>query len=311
MARYLLVDGGQSGCRFVHVVDGRRVESGAATGLSRHAPDRAAGLLLALERAFADVGARPDAVDAVVMGMTGFDGSLGAAREIAGGVRSLVRAERVVLTNDAVTSYLGAVGFEPGAVIAAGAGVIALAGDLEGNFARADGWGYVLGDDGGGYYVGRRGLASALRAHDGRGGSETLLRRARAAYGPPEEIKSRVYGADNTAREVARFAPEVADAAREGDPVASEIWADASREAAATATAALGRIFDPGSPATVSWLGNLFGARDLMLDPFKRSVIDAWPSARVVEPKGTALRGAVLLAPQDNVKMFGSLVRVL
>lgn len=123
MARYLLVDAGQGGCRFVHIVDGRRVESSTATGLSRHAPDRAAGLPLALERAFANVGARPDAVDAVVMGTTGFDGSLGAAREIADGVRSLVGAERVVLTNDAVTSYLGAVGFEPGAATtSAGAG---------------------------------------------------------------------------------------------------------------------------------------------------------------------------------------------
>lgn len=105
---------------------------------------------------------------------------------------------------------------------------------------------------------------------------------------------------------MARFAPEVADAAREGDAAASEIWSDAAREVASTATAALGRVFDPGSFATVSWLGNLFGARDLMLDPFKRDVIGAWPPARLVAPKGTALRGAELLVPQDDVKMFGS-----
>ena len=58
------------------------------------------------------------------------------------------------MTNDAVTSYVGAIGFEPGAVVAAGTGVIALAGDRDGNFARSDGWGYILGDDGGGYYIG-------------------------------------------------------------------------------------------------------------------------------------------------------------
>jgi hypothetical protein len=37
------------------------------------------------------------------------------------------------------------------------AGVMALAGDRDGNFARSDGWGYILDDDGGGYYMGRRG----------------------------------------------------------------------------------------------------------------------------------------------------------
>ena len=52
-----------------------------------------------------------------------------------------------------MTSYLGAIGFEPGAVVAAGTGVIALAGDRDGNFARSDGWGYILGDDGGGWLV--------------------------------------------------------------------------------------------------------------------------------------------------------------
>jgi N-acetylglucosamine kinase-like BadF-type ATPase len=52
-----------------------------------------------------------------------------------------------------VTSYLGAIGFEPGAVVAAGTGVIALAGDRDGNFARSDGWGYILGDDGGGWLL--------------------------------------------------------------------------------------------------------------------------------------------------------------
>jgi N-acetylglucosamine kinase-like BadF-type ATPase len=56
-------------------------------------------------------------------------------------------------SRDGVTSYLGAIGFEPGAVGAAGTGVIALAEDRDGNFARSDGWGYILGDDGGGWLV--------------------------------------------------------------------------------------------------------------------------------------------------------------
>lgn len=142
--------------------------------------------------------------------MTGFDDSSGTARAITDGLRSLVRAERVVVTNDAVTSYLGAIGFEPGAVTAAGTGAVALAGDMGGSFARSDGWGYMLGDDGGGYYVGRRGLANALRAYDGRGGSEALKRRAEKRLGPLELIKQRVYGASNPVSEVASFAQEVA-----------------------------------------------------------------------------------------------------
>ena len=84
---------------------------------------------------------------------------------------------------------------------------------------------------------------------------------------------------------VARFAREVAEAAREGDSVAEEIWAIAAREVAQTATAALGRGFAPDAPVSVSWTGNLFEARDLMLQPFQQQVAAMWPKASLLSPR--------------------------
>jgi glucosamine kinase len=311
MNRYILIDGGQSGCRIVYVENGERVLTGDGAGLGRQDPDRTEGLLRVLERAFEAMAPRvPDTVDVVAAGLTGFDGSPETARAIADGVRTRVRIKRVVVTTDAVTSYLGAIGFEPGAVVAAGTGVIALAGDREGNVARGDGWGYILGDDGSGYYIGRRGLASALRAHDGRGGSEALLRRAREVFGSPESLKDRVYTSPNPAGEVARFARQVAEAAREGDQASSDIWASAACEVARTVTATLVQLFTPDTFVTVSWTGNLFDARDLMLQPFCRQVAEMWPAASVLAPKGTALDGAELLASSTPPPMFEDLVHV-
>jgi N-acetylglucosamine kinase-like BadF-type ATPase len=284
MSRYILIDGGQGGCRIVYLADGKQILTGNGAGLGRRARDRSAGVLRVLERAFADL--------------------------VADGVRKLVRTGRVVVTNDAVTSYLGAIGFEPGAVVAAGTGVIALAGDRDGNFARSDGWGYVLGDDGGGYYIGRLGLASALRAHDGRGGSQALLQRAKDEFGKPESLRDLVYSSPNPAGEVAGFAREVAEAARGGDSVAEEIWAIAAREVAQTATAALSRVFAPDAPVSVSWTGNLFEARDLMLQPFQRQVVATWPKATLLAPTGTALSGAELLARLNRPHMFEDLLHV-
>ena len=311
MSRYILIDGGQGGCRIVYMAEGDRVLTGNGAGLSRQARDRSAGVLRVIERAFADLGPRsPDAVDAIVAGLTGFDGASQTAGTVADGFRTLVRTGRVVVTNDAVTSYLGAIGFEPGVVVAAGTGVIALAGDRDGNFARSDGWGYILGDDGGGYYIGRRGLASALRAHDGRGGSQALLQRAKDEFGDPESLRDRVYSSPNPVGEVAKFALEVAEAAREGDSVAEEIWAIAAREVAQTATAALGRVFAPDAPVSVSWTGNLFNARDLMLQPFQQQVAVIWPKASLLAPRGTALSGAELLARSNPPPMFEDLLHV-
>lgn len=310
MSRYLLIDGGQSGCRLVYIVNGKLVASGSGAGLPRQARDRTEGLMRTLERTLADIGPLPSVVHAVVAGLTGFDDSSETARAITDGIRSLVCAQRIVVTNDAVTSYLGALGFEPGAMVAAGTGVIALAGDKDGSFARTDGWGYMLGDDGGGYHIGRRGLASALRAYDGRGGSEALRRRAEEVFGPPELMKTAIYEAYNPVGEVASFASEVAAVARKGDFVASEIWADASREVALTVTASLRRIFDPHAAVAVSWTGRLFNARDLLLEPFKQHLVRMWPAARLRAPQGTALRGAALLARRDPPPMFNPLIYV-
>ena len=310
MSRYLLIDGGQTGCRLVYEVDGKETGSGSGGGLSRQAKDRAEGLIEAIERAFEGITPRPETIDVVVAGLTGFDGSSETAHAIAEGIRPMVRAERVIVTNDAVTSYLGAIGFEPGVVIAAGTGSIALAGDLGDSTARSDGWGYILGDAGGGYYIGRRGLASALRAADGRDGSRDLLRLAEQQIGSPESIKKQVYESSNPASEVAKFALQVAEAAREGDPVAGQIWADAAYEVALTATAALGRLFEPNDPIAVSWTGSLFNAKDLILEPFKQHVTEMWPAARLLAPEGKALHGAALLAQSDQIPMFGSQLHI-
>ena len=77
-----------------------------------------------------------------------------------------------VLAHDSTTSYLGALGDTRGAVVASGTGVVTLAVGVE-TVARVDGWGYIMGDAGSGYWIGRAGT----RRRDAR------RRRPRAADG--------------------------------------------------------------------------------------------------------------------------------
>jgi N-acetylglucosamine kinase-like BadF-type ATPase len=150
--------------------------------------------------------------------------------------------------------------------------------------ARAGGGGVLLGDDGGGYWIGRRGLALALRARDGRGGSAALLARAEARLG--RNLVSAVYDAPDPVAVIAAFASDVSDAARDGDEAARSIWADAGRELARTAAAARDRI---GIAGPVSYAGGLFEAGELLLEPFRAGIGD------VRAPLGDALDGAALM----------------
>jgi N-acetylglucosamine kinase-like BadF-type ATPase len=266
MMRALLIDGGQSGCRAAVVDEGRTVATTALAGLPRQGRDY--GALRPLLDFAGDV-------DVVAAGLSGFRGDVEA-------VAAALPAPRVLVSDDAVTAHLGALGGEPGVVVVAGTGAIALAVDEVA--ARADGWGTRLGDDGGGYWIGRRGLALALRCRDGRGGSSELLRRAHERFG--RDLVAAVYDAPDPVAVIASFARDVADAAHDGDADALEIWADAGRELALTAAAARDRL---GIDGPVSYAGGLFAAGELLLESFRAELGDVRP------PAGDALDGAALL----------------
>src|SRR2546427_337903 len=82
-------------------------------------------------------------------------------------------------------------------------GALTLATDGSGRHARVDGWGYLVGDLGSGYWIGRRGIEAALRALDGRDGSLSLLTLARSIYGELETLPQRLAADPDRVRVVA------------------------------------------------------------------------------------------------------------
>jgi glucosamine kinase len=313
MTRVILgVDAGQSGSRLTLVrpvgaevswaADGVPAGMTPAQAMSGPLLDSAVGRLRELG---------VDEVHAVGAGVTGFHAGAQHAPEVLAAWRRCLGVRRLVLADDAVTSYLGALGARPGAVVAAGTGVTALATDGRAS-VRVNGWGPTLGDEGGGYWIGLHGLRSAYRHSDGRGGSAQLEQRARAMFGELPRLPARLAASPERTALVAAFAREVADAACAGDAVATGIWTDAAGELARSALAALTRLEAApagGGPARcVSWNGSLFGAGDLLVRPFREAVRAVAPDLEVVTPTSDALGGTVALTRQPDLAQFGALV---
>lgn len=292
------MDGGRSGCRAVVIgEDGRREMTGEGRGLPTvSGPEGLPGIVQAVGEAVALCQqVNPETIDAVSAGLSGMLGSIHHAPAVTAGLSRLLGIERVVLTGDVVTAYAGALGLRPGIVVAAGTGAVALA-VAPGAIARADGWGHLLGDAGSGYWIGRRGLEAALRAHDGRGGSALLAGLAECHIGPLDALPSRIEAHLNPTATVAAFARQVAEAARRGDEISHSIWAEAAAELATSAAACARRLFPAGEPVAVSWSGGLFAADDLLLEPFLGRLAALLPDAVPRPPAGDALAGAALLA---------------
>lgn len=299
MGRLLAIDGGRSRCR-VAVFGPGGVRESSAEGRGLPAGGGVAALAQAVAEAVALAGVEPGTVDAAGAGLAGLLGTPEQAPGLARRLSELLGAERVVLTGDSVAAYAGALGAEPGVVVVAGTGAVALGLHTPrpggpAAWVRTDGWGPLVGDAGSGYWIGRRGLDEALRAHDGRVGSATLADLAETHVGPLDSLPRRIAGAARPAAVIAGFAPWVADAARRGDRAARAIWAGAAGELAATAAACAHRLFPPGLPVPVSWSGGLFAASDLLVEPFLERLADLASEAVATPPAGDGLDGVAAL----------------
>ncbi|WP_303714774.1 N-acetylglucosamine kinase [Kutzneria buriramensis] len=198
----------------------------------------------------------------------------------------------VALVADAVTAYVGALGPRPGAVVAAGTGLIAIGTDLT-RWRRADGWGHLLGDCGGGAWIGRAGLEAALRAHDGReGGSARLLACAEQLFGPMPQLPGKVYPRPDRPAVLASFAPRVSACAADDDPVAAGILRAAARHMADSATAVCPSDGEPRLALT----GGLFKMGDPLVVPLEEELARRLPHARRVPAEGDPLHGSVRIA---------------
>lgn len=232
------------------------------------------------------------AADTVTFGVSGLtDERAEAAALLAHPALAGVR--RVVVTHDSVTSFLGVLGDQHGAVIAAGTGVVTLAVGPE-HSARVDGWGYIMGDAGSGYWVGREALDAVMRAFDGRGPATALTELVSSRWPDLTSAYIALQASEDRVRAVASFAAPTAALAADGDAVAMRICLAAAEELALATLTALRRV-DAPADAAVGAVGGVFGSA-LIRSHFEQSVRAARPEARFVPPLGSGLDGAAALA---------------
>ncbi|WP_202879672.1 N-acetylmuramic acid 6-phosphate etherase [Serinicoccus kebangsaanensis] len=289
MPTTLAVDVGKTGVRVRRSGPEGPTEAQGPGVVGLAAADGVREVMGALRTALASLPPGPGRVDVLAMGLVGYHAASARRGALAAALVNEL-ADVVVLTGDVTTTYLGAIGDRPGVVVAAGTGAVALGADAGGRTVVRDGWGFLLGDDGSGYAVGRAGLRAALDHRDGRGGSAALEHAATQRFRELVGLPALVHSADHPSRLIASFAPDVADAAREGDEVARQIWHDAAQALARTATACRDAL-DPGLPVCLA--GGLADVGAILAEPFAAAV-----GGSVLPAGGTSLDGAELLARQ-------------
>lgn len=284
----LAIDAGQTGIKVRVTGDGAPRDE-VFPGILTHLPllpQLAAVTRAVLER----TDAAAVAVAAGVSGLTSIEADAAALLSEIGHAR----VREVRLAHDSTTSFLGALGPRTGAVVASGTGVVTLAVGAE-RVARVDGWGHIMGDAGSGYWIGREALDAVMRAYDGRGPRTDLRTVAEARWPDLGRAYIDLQSSADRVAVVASFAADVARLADAGDAVAQRISTRAGAELALSVETAVRRVGADRTEAEVCAIGGVLRSA-FVREAFATHLTAHLPLARIVEPRGAGLDGAVALA---------------
>lgn len=293
------IDGGQSSTVAVIVDESGVVRGRGVAGPSDHVDEAADSrrCAIACERAVerARDAAGIDAatmLDAVVVGLSGYDGALhGAAPQL--------HTARLRFDHDAPVALAGAVVERPAIVVIAGTGSVAYGETAEGRTFRVGGFGFLFGDGGSAFALARAALASAMAQDDRR--ERTRLGEAALAFfdcSTLRDLARAVYVRDIGRPQLASFARVVYDAARLGDAEARALVDEAASALGSLAATAVERMGDTHGVVSVAFVGGAVENADYLMR-VSAHLASLAPSARIVAPRYEPAIGAALLAFDD------------
>lgn len=285
------VDGGGTGTRVrLQSADGRLLGEGHAgpSGLSQGVAQAWRHVREALDAAFAAAGLPLAVPPQVALGL-GLAGA-GVPAQRAAFLQDEPGFAALALVNDGITQLLGAHAGGAGLVVAGGTGSVAAARDAAGRHWQCGGWGFPVGDEGSGAWLGLRAMAHAQQVLDGRASAGAL---ARAVFAEAGEAAPALLAwcAQAGQQRWATLAPKVFDAADAGDAAAAALLQQAADDLAALVAGLQAQMARAG----VAQAGAL---PIVMRGSIGERLVARWPEAlraRCVAAAGDSADGALRL----------------
>lgn len=292
----LAIDGGASAAKWqLRTDDGTLIAGGRAAPLHGHLFDTAARQEgLAIVKAIAAETRRFGTPDIVIAGITGLDSRSEPAkwlhdvfcREFA------VSSQAVLVADDLWFVSFGLLEPGKGLLVYAGTGAIAYHVTADLKVMRAGGYGYLVDDPGGGFWIGARTMTWWLRrmeAGETVTGTLSGLLQARFKSTLWNDIRPQIYEGGRSF--LASLTREVTEAAETGDPDAIRILAEAGRELGEMAN----RLFAATriARADLCFAGGIVACGDLVRQPLIAALNPAISFTEVAVDNAQAFHKAV------------------
>ena len=184
-------------------------------------------------------------------------------------VEELGFKNKVTVESDGRIALTGAFVGAAGIILISGTGSICYGLNTAGQMARSGGWGYLLGDEGSGYFIGNQALIAALKDLDGRGEKTKLRQKFESRFNVTtiNLLVPKIYNGDLQKEDIAALAPAVFETAKMHDSVAAEILAFAGRELGKMAAAVARQLGLAGKTIQIAPIGSVLENQKEILKP--------------------------------------------
>lgn len=206
--------------------------------------------------------------------------------------------KKIIIEGDQLAAFRSGTDKKAGVVLISGTGSVAM-GWKKGKEAMACGWDWFLGDDGSGFWLGRRALRMVCRQLDGRGEETKLtdLVFKKWKIRRKEELMKRVYFdyKKDFVEQISLLSPLIDKAAKKGDKIAKDILIEGGQELVLAASQVIKKLNFEKENFPLVLVGSTLKS-SVVLNKIKKEVRKIAPKVELIRPKQIPAIGAIKLA---------------
>lgn len=254
-----------------------------------------AALTASINEALTAISPRLTHVHAAYLSLTG---GTGVALDF---LPTLIKVDLIKAESDAVAALASGAFGGPGLALISGTGCVTFSQNSLGKQMVCGGWGYLLGDEGSGFWIGLQAIKAAIRAQEGSGPATLLKELVMKCLGVSEmrQAQARIYNELISRPEIARLTPLVMELAQAGDLVAGYIVTQAAAELFLLVKAACQQAgFTQAREKIIVPNGGVMHPDTPVYRKFVEFAAAGLPAYRVVSPRFPPIIGAFILGLQ-------------
>lgn len=213
-------------------------------------------------------------------------------------IKKYIDLKKTIICNDSRVGLAAGSDSKNGIMIICGTGSNCFGINEEGREAKANGWDYILGDEGSAYDIGIRALRAVTKAHDGRG-RKTLLSKTILNELKLDNVTDLIDWCYKTPFSCERFADltkVVCKTAELGDIISIRLLKDEAKEALASIDVVAGKLNFKDREFDIVFVGSVFRCekyfRQVLTDKLKKT----YPKIKFAHLNDKPVSGAIKMA---------------